>query len=48
MIVVRAAEFDSALIAVNSYFAALEPPQFSTLGRRGRAEIQLALIPAHG
>ena len=48
MIVVRAAELDSALVAVNPYFAALDQPQFAALGRLGRAEIQLALIPAHG
>jgi 4-amino-4-deoxy-L-arabinose transferase-like glycosyltransferase len=48
VIVVPAAELASALVAVKPYFAALDQPQFTTLGRVGRAEIELALIPAHG
>ena len=48
VIVARAAELDSTLVAANPYFTALEHPQFYTLGQLGHAEIQLALIPASG
>jgi hypothetical protein len=48
VIVTQAAQLDSTLAAANPYFAALEQPQFYRLGRPGRAEIQLALITAHG
>jgi hypothetical protein len=46
VIVARAAELESTLAIARTYFDALGQPQFYTLGRRGRAEIQLALIPA--
>jgi 4-amino-4-deoxy-L-arabinose transferase-like glycosyltransferase len=48
VIVVPAADLDSAVVAANPNFTALDQPQFYTLGRLGRAEIRLALIPAHG
>jgi 4-amino-4-deoxy-L-arabinose transferase-like glycosyltransferase len=48
MIVARAAELGSTLTTAHPYFAGLEQPQFYTLGRSGRGEIQLALIAADG
>ena len=48
VIVTRAADLESVLGAAGPYFAALGPPQHQTLGRRGRAEVSLALIPARG
>jgi 4-amino-4-deoxy-L-arabinose transferase-like glycosyltransferase len=48
VIVAPAAELAFTLAAARPYFAALGEPQFCTLGRRGRAEIELALIPARG
>lgn len=48
VIVTRAADLESALRAAEPYFAALGQPQFQTLGRGGRAEVSLALIPAGG
>jgi hypothetical protein len=47
-LVVRAAELQAALNAAKPYFASLGELQSLTLGRNGRAEIPLALIPAHG
>jgi hypothetical protein len=48
VIVTPAADLESALGAAEPYFAALGQPQFQTLGRGGRAEVSLALIPAGG
>jgi 4-amino-4-deoxy-L-arabinose transferase-like glycosyltransferase len=48
VIVTPASNLDPTLAAAGSYFAVLGQPQFQTLGRRGRAEIKLALIPAGG
>jgi 4-amino-4-deoxy-L-arabinose transferase-like glycosyltransferase len=48
VIVTPAAEVASTVAAVRSLFAELGPPQFYALGRRGRREITLALIPARG
>jgi hypothetical protein len=48
VIVTRAAELGSTLVAAKPYFTALGQPQFAPLGRLGRAEIQLVLIPANG
>jgi 4-amino-4-deoxy-L-arabinose transferase-like glycosyltransferase len=48
VIVTPAADLESALGVAGPYFAALGQPQFQTLGRRGRAEVSLALIPAVG
>jgi 4-amino-4-deoxy-L-arabinose transferase-like glycosyltransferase len=46
VIVTPAADLTSALGVAEPYFARLGQPQFQTLGRRGRAEVSLALIPA--
>jgi 4-amino-4-deoxy-L-arabinose transferase-like glycosyltransferase len=46
VIVTPASSLESTLAAAGIYFAALGQPQFLSLGRRGRAEIELALIPA--
>ena len=48
VIVTPAADLTSALGVAEPYFARLGQPQFQTLGRRGRAEVSLALIPAVG
>ncbi len=48
VIVTPASDLGSALGAAGPYFAALGQPQLQTLGRRGRAEVSLALIPAVG
>ena len=48
VIVARAADIGPATLAANSYFASLGQPRFFTLGRGGRAEIELVLIPANG
>jgi Dolichyl-phosphate-mannose-protein mannosyltransferase len=48
VIVTPAADLESALGVAGPYFAALGQPQYQTLGRRGRAEVSLALIPAVG
>src|SRR5580704_15786620 len=48
VIVTRAAEVASTLAVAIPLFAGLGQPQLYTLGRRGRPEIKLALIPASG
>jgi hypothetical protein len=48
VIVTPAADLESVLGVAGPYFAALGQPQYQTLGRRGRAEVSLALIPAGG
>jgi hypothetical protein len=48
VIVTPASDLWPTLAAAGPYFAALGQPQFQTLGRRGQAEIELALIPASG
>jgi hypothetical protein len=48
VIVTRAAELPQTLAAARSYFKALGEPQLVTLGRMGRPEIRLAIIPASG
>jgi hypothetical protein len=48
IIVTPATEVASTVAAVRPLFAELGQPQFCTLGRRGRHEIALALIPARG
>jgi 4-amino-4-deoxy-L-arabinose transferase-like glycosyltransferase len=48
VIVTRTPDLDLTLVAAKPYFTALGQPQFSPVGRIGRAEIQLALIPANG
>jgi 4-amino-4-deoxy-L-arabinose transferase-like glycosyltransferase len=48
VIVTPTSDLKSTLAAAGPYFAALGQPQFQTLGRWGRAEITLALIPADG
>ncbi len=48
VIVTRATEAASTLAVVGPLFARLGEPQPYTLGRRGRPEIELALIPATG
>jgi hypothetical protein len=48
VIVTPAEDLKSTLGVAEPFFAALGEPQFQTLGRRGRAEVQLALIPAVG
>jgi len=48
VIVTRAAEVASTLAVAIPLFAWLGQPQLYTLGRRGRPEIKLALIPASG
>ena len=47
-IVTPAAEVASTIEAARPFFAELGLPQFYALGRRGRQEITLALIPARG
>jgi 4-amino-4-deoxy-L-arabinose transferase-like glycosyltransferase len=48
VIVTPAAEVAPTLAAARLLFARLGQPEFYTLGRRGRPEIKLALIPAGG
>jgi hypothetical protein len=48
VIVTRAAEAAPTLAVVGPLFSRLGQPQLYTLGRRGRPEIELALIPAAG
>jgi hypothetical protein len=48
VIVTPEADLESTLRAAEPYFAALGQPQFQTLGRRGRTEVSLALVPADG
>jgi hypothetical protein len=48
VIVTRAAEAAPTLAVVGPLFSWLGQPQLYTLGRRGRPEIELALIPAAG
>ena len=48
VIVAPAAELAPTLAVARSLFAELRQPQFYALGRRGRHEINLALIPARG
>jgi hypothetical protein len=48
VIVTPAAEVASTLAMARPLFAEFEQPQLYALGRRGRAEIKLALIPATG
>jgi 4-amino-4-deoxy-L-arabinose transferase-like glycosyltransferase len=48
VIVTSAADLDSTLGVAGPYFASLGQPQFQTLGRRGHAELNFALIPARG
>jgi Dolichyl-phosphate-mannose-protein mannosyltransferase len=46
VIVTPEADLKSTLAVAEPYFAALGQTQFQTLGRSGRAEVKLALIPA--
>ena len=48
VLIVRAADLPSALGAAKPYFASMGQPQRLTLGRSGRAEIALALVPVDG
>lgn len=48
VIVTPAAEVPSTLAVAGPLFAELGQPQLYALGRRGRPEISLALIPARG
>ncbi len=48
IIVTPMTDLESASAAAGPYFSSLGQPQFQTLGRHGRAEIKLALIPADG
>ena len=48
VIVTPAADAASTDAAARPLFAELGQPQFVAIGRRGRPEIRLALIPAHG
>ena len=48
VIVTRTTDLDLTLVAAKPYFTALGQPQFTTVGQLGRAEIQLALVPARG
>ena len=48
VIVTPEADLKSTLVVAEPYFAALGQTQFQTLGRSGRAEVKLALIPAAG
>jgi 4-amino-4-deoxy-L-arabinose transferase-like glycosyltransferase len=48
VIVTQAADLKATLDAARSYFAALGQPRLQTLGRRGSAAVELALIPANG
>ena len=48
VIVTPAAEVAPTLAIARSLFHDLGPPQLYALGRRGRPEISLALIPANG
>jgi hypothetical protein len=48
VIVAPAAELAPALAVARSLFAEIRQPQLYALGRRGRHEITLALIPARG
>ena len=48
VIVTPAAEVTSTLAMARPLFAEFEQPQLYALGRRGRAEIKLALIPVSG
>ncbi len=48
VIVTPASDTASAVAAAGPLFAALGRPQFFALGRLGRPEVRLALIPAHG
>ncbi len=48
VLVVRAAELQSAIGAARPYFVSIGQPQRLSLGRGGRAEIGLALIPVDG
>jgi hypothetical protein len=48
VIVTPAADLTSALSVAEPYFARLGQPQFQTLDRHGRPEVNLALIPADG
>jgi hypothetical protein len=46
VVVTPAADVASTVAVAAPFFARLGQPQFYTLGRRGRPEIKLALIPA--
>ena len=48
VIVTPAAEAESTIAAARPLFAGLGPPELYALGRQGRPEIKLALIPAAG
>ena len=48
VLIVRAVELQDALGAARPYFASIGQPQRLTLGRNGRAEIELALVPVEG
>jgi 4-amino-4-deoxy-L-arabinose transferase-like glycosyltransferase len=48
VIVTPASDLKSTLDVAGPYFAALGQPRFQVLGRSGRAEVRLALIPASG
>jgi hypothetical protein len=48
VIVTPAADLKSSLAGAAPFFAALGEPQIIALGRGGRADVQLALIPANG
>jgi 4-amino-4-deoxy-L-arabinose transferase-like glycosyltransferase len=46
VIVTQAGYLEATLAAAEPYFGALGQPQFQTLGRRGRAAVEFAFIPA--
>jgi 4-amino-4-deoxy-L-arabinose transferase-like glycosyltransferase len=48
VIIARAAEVAATLAVASTLFTSVGEPQFYTLGRLGRPEIELALIPAIG
>ena len=47
VIVVPGAQAEEAQAQLKDYFERFDPPQFVALGRDGRDEVRLALIPAH-
>jgi Dolichyl-phosphate-mannose-protein mannosyltransferase len=48
VIVTPVADLKSSLSGAAQFFDALGEPRFISLGRRGRADVQLALVPANG
>ena len=48
VIIVPQSKLSAVAATFQPFFASLGEPQIMTLGRRGMAEINLALVPAHG